>query len=135
MSHFKKLANCTIIEGHLRIVLIDNGIAADYENIQFPMLREVTDYVLFFRVMGLQSLAKMFPNLSVIRGRKLLHNYAFVIYEMLHLQEIGLKNLTSILRGDIRIQKNPNLCFVDTIDWSRIAQSSLISVINNNHSK
>ncbi|KAF7492360.1 Insulin receptor [Sarcoptes scabiei] len=127
VSHFKKLANCTIIEGHLRIVLIDNGIAADYENIQFPMLREVTDYVLFFRVMGLQSLAKMFPNLSVIRGRKLLHNYAFVIYEMLHLQEIGLKNLTSILRGDIRIQKNPNLCFVDTIDWSRIAQSSLIS--------
>ena len=70
----------------------------------------------------------MFPNLSVIRGRTLLHNYAFVIYEMLSLQEIGLKSLTNIVRGDIRIEKNPNLCFVDTVDWSRIAKHFLISV-------
>lgn len=128
MEQFKQLENCTIVEGHLQIVLIDNGQTKDFENITFPKLREVTDYLLMFRVMGLQSLAKMFPNLSVIRGNKLLHNYAFVIYEMLHLQEIGLKSLTSIVRGDIRIQKNPNLCFVDTIDWSRIARNVLISV-------
>src|SRR5699024_8375577 len=78
--------------------------------------------------MGLQSIGKLFPNLSVIRGRQLLHNYAFVVYEMFNLKEIGLNNLVSVVRGDVRIEKNPNLCFVDTIDWSRIARNYLISV-------
>lgn len=36
-------------------------------------------------------------------------------------QEIGLKSLTQISRGAVRVEKNPLLCFVDTIDWSRIA--------------
>jgi len=127
VAQFSKLQNCTVIEGHLQIVLIDNGTSMDFENITFPKLREITDYFLMFRIMGLQSLSKLFPNLSVIRGRVLLHNYAFVIYEMLHLQEMGLHSLTNIIRGDIRIEKNPNLCFVDTIDWSRIARNYLIS--------
>lgn len=36
-------------------------------------------------------------------------------------QEIGLKSLTEISRGGVRIEKNPTLCFVDTIDWTKIA--------------
>lgn len=128
VANFRLLENCTVVEGFLKIVLIDNGKPNDYENLTFPKLREINDYLLVFRVSGLLSLAKMFPNLSVIRGRTLLHNYAFVIYEMLSLQEIGLKSLTNILRGDIRIEKNPNLCFVDTVDWSRIARHLLITV-------
>ncbi|OTF78944.1 hypothetical protein BLA29_007654 [Euroglyphus maynei] len=127
VANFRLLENCTVVEGFLKIVLIDNGKPNDYENLTFPKLREINDYLLVFRVSGLLSLAKMFPNLSVIRGRTLLHNYAFVIYEMLSLQEIGLKSLTNILRGDIRIEKNPNLCFVDTVDWSRIARHLLIT--------
>lgn len=35
-------------------------------------------------------------------------------------QEIGLKSLTQIARGSVRIEKNPALCFVNTIDWSLI---------------
>ena len=127
MSNFKQLENCTVIEGHLQIVLIDNGTSKDFENITFPKLREITDFFLLFRISGLQSLTQIFPNLAVIRGRKLLHNYALVVYEMLQLQEIGLQSLTDIVRGDVRIEKNPNLCFVDTIDWSRIARNYLIS--------
>lgn len=123
VSQFKKLENCTVIEGSLQIVLIDNGTAKDFENITFPKLREITDFFLIFRVMGLQSLSKLFPNLTVIRGRELLHNYALIIYEMLQLQDIGLRSLTNIIRGDVRIEKNPNLCYVETIDWSRITRN------------
>lgn len=36
------------------------------------------------------------------------------------MQEIGLKSLTHIVRGAVRIEKNPKLCFVDTIEWTRI---------------
>lgn len=126
MTQFYQLENCTVIEGSLQIVLIDNGTAKDFANLSFPQLREITDYFLLFRIMGLQSLKRLFPNLAVIWGRALLDNYALVIYEMLQLQEIGLSSLTDIVRGDVRIEKNPNLCFVDTVDWTRIARSSQI---------
>lgn len=36
-------------------------------------------------------------------------------------QDIGLPSLTYIQRGGVRIEKNPNLCFSDTIDFTAIA--------------
>ncbi|CAG2100850.1 unnamed protein product, partial [Medioppia subpectinata] len=124
VEYFSKLKNCTVVEGYVRIVLIDNGTPKDYENLTFPALREITDYLLLFRAMGLPSLGKLFPNLSVIRGRNLFHDFALVVYEMLNLQQLGLRSLTHIVRGAVRVEKNPNLCFVETIDWDRIAKSA-----------
>jgi hypothetical protein len=37
-------------------------------------------------------------------------------------QELGLYSLTDILRGGVRIEKNPLLCFVDTVNWDLIAK-------------
>lgn len=111
------------MEGYVQIVLIDNGTPRDYENLTFPDLREITDYLLLFRAFGLPSLEKLFPNLAVIRGRVLFYDYALVVYEMLQLQQLSLKSLTDIVRGGVRIEKNPNLCFVETIDWDRIAKA------------
>ncbi|GBO12938.1 Insulin-like peptide receptor [Araneus ventricosus] len=122
VENFKKLENCTVIEGYLQILLIDNGQAQDYDGLSFPELVEITDYFLLYRAFGLNSVGKLFPNLSVIRGNELFHNYAFVIFEMYHLQEIGLSKLTDILRGSVRIEKNPGLCYVETIDWDLIAK-------------
>ena len=117
-----------MIEGHLRIVMIEKATAQEYVGLKFPNLREITDYFLMFRVTGLQSLAEMFPNLSVIRGQNLLHDYAFIIYEMVNMRDIGLQSLTTIVRGGVRIEDNPYLCFVDTIDWSRISSHAYIAV-------
>lgn len=50
-------------------------------------------------------------------------NYALVIYEMVNLNDIGLISLQSIMRGSIRIERNPVLCYVDTIDWTNIVHS------------
>lgn len=122
MANFKKLENCTVIEGYLQILLIDNGQTHDYEGLSFPDLVEITGYFLLYRAFGLNSIGKIFPNLAVIRGNTLFHNYALVIYEMYHLQEIGFSHLTDILRGSVRIEKNPGLCYVDTVDWDLIAR-------------
>ena len=75
------------------------------------------------RVSGLRTIGRLFPNLTVIRGHSLFINYALVAFEMMHLQEIGLHSLTSILRGSVRFEKNPTLCYVDTIDWDIIAKA------------
>lgn len=37
-------------------------------------------------------------------------------------QEIGLYSLTDIVHGLVRIDKNPSLCYVNTIDWDLIAK-------------
>ncbi|XP_076354454.1 insulin receptor-like isoform X3 [Tachypleus tridentatus] len=123
VEQFKKIENCTVVEGFLQIVLIDNGTSKNYENLSFHKLREITGYLLLYRAFGMTSIGKLFPELTVIRGNVLFQNYALVIYEVFQLQEIGLKSLTDIVRGSVRIEKNPNLCYVKSIDWDLIAKS------------
>ena len=119
---FNKLENCTVIEGSLQILLIDYAEHSRYKDLHFPKLLEITDYLLLYRVYGLKTLAHIFPNLSVIRGQKLFFNYALVAFEMPNLEELGLPSLTHIDRGAVRLEKNPNLCYINTIDWTKIAR-------------
>ena len=42
-----------------------------FQNLSFPLLREVTDYIMLYETAGIVSMAKLFPNLSVIRGNHL----------------------------------------------------------------
>ncbi|XP_037044053.1 insulin-like receptor isoform X2 [Bradysia coprophila] len=133
VDDLNRLTNCRVIEGYLMITLIDRGVnESSFEGLEFPLLTEVTEYVLLLRVHGLTSLGKLFPNLRVIRGNYVINNYALIVYEMIHLQEIGLKSLTEISRGNVRIEKNPMLCFTDTIEWTLITLSSNNNVIKDN---
>lgn len=84
-SEFKLLKPCRIIEGFLIISLIDNYNETDYDNLEFPALTEITDFFILYRVNGLKSLLKLFPNLRVIRGNNLVQDYAFIVYEMMNL--------------------------------------------------
>ena len=115
-----RLQNCTVIEGSLQIVLIDYHSDPKFDDKRFPKLREITEYFLMYRVFKLRSLSDMFPNLRVIRGQNLFYNYALAIYEVPDLQELGLFSLTTISRGAVRLEKNDNLCYETTVDWSRI---------------
>ncbi|XP_064422051.1 insulin-like growth factor 1a receptor [Latimeria chalumnae] len=128
----KRLENCTVIEGYLQILLISNAKAEDFRNLRFPKLTVITDYLLLFRVSGLESLRDLFPNLTVIRGRNLFYNYALVIFEMTNLKEIGLYNLRNITRGAIRIEKNSDLCYLYTVDWSLILDAVYNNYITGN---
>ncbi|XP_034035735.1 insulin receptor b [Thalassophryne amazonica] len=123
VTNLQSLENCTIIEGYLKILLMFNTKTDDFRGLSFPKLRVVTDYLLVFRVYGLESLSELFPNLTVIRGNNLFFNYALVIYEMLQLKEVGLYSLMNITRGAVRIEKNPDLCYLSTLDWSKILDS------------
>jgi len=124
VRELRELENCTVVEGFVHILLIEhNNASIEYLNHSYPKLREITGYLLLFRANGLQSLRNLFPNLSVIRGQVLFHDYALVVYEMMQLQELGLSSLTDIQRGSVLIEKNPNLCFVESIDWNSIAKA------------
>lgn len=135
ISEFKKLENCTVVEGYLQILLIgdkNHNPHQEFRMLSFPKLTMVTDYLLLFRVAGLDSLSTLFPNLSVIRGRNLFYNYALVIFEMTSLKDIGLYNLRNITRGAIRIEKNPELCYLDSVDWSLIMDAEFNNFVAGN---
>ncbi len=85
-QELNSLKDCRVIEGFVMISLIDRFNETDYDNLTFPELVEITDFLLLYRVQGLKTLAHLFPNLRVIRGNQLVNNYALVIYEMLQLQ-------------------------------------------------
>ncbi|MGH0164813.1 UNVERIFIED_CONTAM: hypothetical protein FKN15_047874 [Acipenser sinensis] len=161
IHELKRLENCTVIEGYLQILLISTAKAEDFRGLRFPKLTLITDYLLLFRVSGtakvedfrglrfpkltlitdylllfrvsgLESLRDLFPNLTVIRGRILFYNYALVIFEMTNLKDIGLYNLRNVTRGSIRIEKNPDLCYLDTVDWSLILDADYNNYISGN---
>lgn len=77
-DNLRVLSNCTVIEGYLAIILIENAKPGDFDAISFPHLREIGSYLLLYRLYGLRSLARLFPNLAVIRGQLLFFNYALV---------------------------------------------------------
>ena len=119
------LQNCTVIEGSLQIVLFESKV--DFSRFQFPRLREITDYLFFYRIKYLKSLGQLFPNLSVIRGQNLFNDrYAFVAFDVEHLEDLGLASLTHIEHGAVRIDKNPNLCYLESINWNLIVNESYI---------
>ncbi|XP_067252520.1 insulin receptor-like [Chanodichthys erythropterus] len=122
-TNLRVLEKCTVIEGHLKILLMFKTRLEDFRGLSFPKLVMITDYLLLYRVYGLESLGDLFPNLTVIRGNNLFLNYALVVFEMIQLKEIGLHSLTSIIRGAVRIEKNPDLCYLSTLDWSKISDS------------
>lgn len=128
LKSFDQLRGCNIIDGPLTIALVSNQThpykPEDFEKLSFPHLFEITEYLLFFRVQGLSSLSQLFPNLAVIRGKELVSDYALVIYEMMQLQQIDLPKLSDILRGSVRIESNPNLCHVSTVNWEAICKNS-----------
>ncbi|XP_061131778.1 insulin-like growth factor 1b receptor isoform X1 [Syngnathus typhle] len=134
ISEFRRLENCTVVEGYLQILLIGdkNNNQEIFRSLSFPNLTVITDYLLLFRVSGLDSLSTLFPNLAVIRGRNLFYNYALVIFEMTSLKDIGLYSLRNITRGAIRIEKNPELCYLDSVDWSLIMDAEFNNFIAGN---
>ncbi|XP_053611419.1 insulin receptor-like isoform X2 [Plodia interpunctella] len=124
-----KLRGCRVIEGQLSIVLMEKVNATNFKNVSFPELREVTDYILIYRVKGVRNLGDLFPNLTVVRGMRLYKDYAIVIYDNEHIESLGLRSLTRIMRGGVRIQHNDRLCYTDTIDWSKIVARDMENVI------
>lgn len=135
----EELENCTTYEGSVQIQIVRRANDTVMEQLRFPMLTEITGHLLVSLVYGKRSLKEIFPKLAVIRGKELFLGYSLVIYENDGLEEVNLPSLTTILDGGVRIEKNINLCYVNTIRWKSITRNvteneeySLVLNSNNN---
>ncbi|ALC45735.1 CG3837 [Drosophila busckii] len=117
VADFRQIRNCSLIVGHVHIAQLQLDGNVSLSELQSEAT-EITDYLMIYRSLGLLTLESIFPKLQLIRGQQLLFNqYALVVYENLHLRELGLISLLRVQNGDIRINSNPMLCFVHSIDW------------------
>ncbi|CAH2090562.1 unnamed protein product [Euphydryas editha] len=121
MERLMMLENCTIVVGNLKISAFERTKPEDFKNLSFPKLKEVTGFMVVYRVAGLETLSTLLPNLTRIRGNTLLVDYALIVYDMFNLTEISLYNLIKIDRGGVIISGGPLTCYVNTIDWNAIA--------------
>lgn len=80
-DEFNGLENCTVVTGFLSLALMSNE-SCNYDNYRFPKLREITDFLVIYNIVNLKTFKTIFPNLTVIRGRRVFLNYAFGIFRM-----------------------------------------------------
>lgn len=125
MKNLEVIRNCTVIQGYLQLVLLDNA-TNNFTGVSFPNLHEITGFLMLFRVYGLTDLGKLFPSLIIIRGANLFADYALILYALPDLTRVGLKNLLSIERGFVRIELCYNLCYASTIDWALITHGESV---------
>lgn len=124
VTDFRQLEGCTVIKGFLLISLIsEKNMPSNMTQYRFPDLREITEFFMMYHVDGLVGM-QMFPNLVVIRGRRLIHSYAFAVTEMAALERIEFGSLIAIQRGHAYIGNSPKLCFLKKINWDRLTLSS-----------
>ncbi|TDG49538.1 hypothetical protein AWZ03_004029 [Drosophila navojoa] len=117
IADLQQLRNCSLVVGHVRIANLQLPSNANLNELSSEVT-EITDYLLIYRSIGLLTLETIFPKLQLIRGRQLLMDqYALTVYENRNLRELGLVQLQRIQDGHIRIESNPMLCFVHTVDW------------------
>uniref|UniRef100_A0A1A9W0N7 receptor protein-tyrosine kinase n=1 Tax=Glossina brevipalpis TaxID=37001 RepID=A0A1A9W0N7_9MUSC len=125
---FKQLENCTVITGYLLIVLLPrmnqrNHEVCNFSKYQFPLLREITDFLIFHEVRNITTITDMFPKLTVIRGQRLFLNYALGVTSMRDLIALEFRSLIAIQRGHVFIGTNPKLCNLEKINWDRLTLS------------
>uniref|UniRef100_A0A3B3VTT4 Receptor protein-tyrosine kinase n=1 Tax=Poecilia latipinna TaxID=48699 RepID=A0A3B3VTT4_9TELE len=118
----KYYENCEVVMGNLEITSIDRSRDLTF----LRSIREVTGYVLValnqFDYLPLE-------NLRIIRGTKLYEDrYSLAIFLNYRrdgnfgLRQLGLKNLTEILKGGVYVDQNKFLCHADTIHWQDIVK-------------
>uniref|UniRef100_A0A8C1KKK3 Receptor protein-tyrosine kinase n=1 Tax=Cyprinus carpio TaxID=7962 RepID=A0A8C1KKK3_CYPCA len=127
-------SNCTVVLENLEITNVQ-----EYHDLSFLrknqifIIEEVGGYVLI----GINYVDVIpLENLRLIRGHSLFDGkYGLAVVANFHrnesvennsiisgLQELGLRSLTEILKGGVKIAHNPLLCNVETIQWLDIVQ-------------
>uniref|UniRef100_A0A3Q3JZA0 Receptor protein-tyrosine kinase n=1 Tax=Monopterus albus TaxID=43700 RepID=A0A3Q3JZA0_MONAL len=133
--------NCTKIQGSLHFLV--TGIKGDeYNNIPaldpeklkiFNTVREITDILCIQSWPENMTDLSVFSNLQTIQGRTLYKGYSLLVVRSPSLTSLGLRSLRKINDGGVYITGNKKLCYHDTVNWSRIMNSSSRSQKRNKH--
>ncbi|XP_050930426.1 receptor tyrosine-protein kinase erbB-3a isoform X3 [Lates calcarifer] len=130
--------NCTKIQGSLHFLVTGingdkyNGVPPlDPEKLKiFNTVQEITDVLCIQSWPENMSDLSVFSNLQTIQGRTLYkgvssrRGYSLLVMRIPSLTSLGLRSLRKINDGSVYITGNKNLCYHNTVNWTRILSSS-----------
>ncbi|NXT88591.1 ERBB2 kinase, partial [Anhinga rufa] len=122
-SHYATLRHlyqgCQVVQGNLELTYLPPHADTTF----LKDIKEVQGYVL---IAENQVSQLELQSLRIIRGTQLFQErYALAVVGNAGptgtgLRQLGMRHLTEILKGGVRIERNPQLCFQETILWSDI---------------
>ncbi|KAG8129304.1 hypothetical protein E2320_015983, partial [Naja naja] len=130
-SNIHRFINCTKILGNLDFLITGlegdpwhNINALDPEKLNvFRTVREITGYL------NIQSWPKhmqnfsIFSNLVTIGGRSLYNRgFSLLIMKNMNVTSLDFRSLQEISAGQVYITENRQLCYYNTINWTRLSR-------------
>ncbi|KAM4558725.1 receptor tyrosine-protein kinase erbB-4 isoform 1-T1 [Odontesthes bonariensis] len=142
-SNIDKFVNCTKINGNL--VFLITGIKGDvYHNIEaldpeklnvFRTVREITGYLNIQSWPDNMTDLSVFSNLATIGGRALYSGISLLVLKQQGISSLQLQSLREISAGNVHIAENSQLCYYNTVNWTRLFRAANQKVlIRNNRS-
>uniref|UniRef100_A0A672J1W2 Receptor protein-tyrosine kinase n=1 Tax=Salarias fasciatus TaxID=181472 RepID=A0A672J1W2_SALFA len=65
----------------------------------------------------------VFENLQIIRGRTTHSQHSLAVVRLKHLRWLGLRSLKEVSAGKVLLKDNPELCYTQSQQWSRLFRS------------
>ncbi|XP_073534291.1 epidermal growth factor receptor-like [Phyllobates terribilis] len=126
-SNIDDFENCTIVLGSVILSMVTLSDAFTKTPVIDPAklnilrsIREITGHLVVMWLPEMYTDLSLFENLEVIRGRpKLSWKYALAVTSV-SISSLGLKSLKEVSDGDVVIRHNKDLCYSDTINWTKI---------------
>ncbi|XP_075442878.1 epidermal growth factor receptor [Ascaphus truei] len=139
-SNIDYFQNCTKVHGDLSILPVA-GLGDPYTNTSkldpaklaiFKTIREITGFLLIQWWPKQVPTLYAFENLEIIRGRtKQLGRYTLAVVTQ-SITSLGLRSLREVSDGDIIIKGNKNLCYINSVNWTRIFRTNQQTRIEDN---
>ncbi|XP_070569575.1 epidermal growth factor receptor-like [Ptychodera flava] len=137
-GNIDRFQGCTVINGSLVIDMTTSDgdpflgiIGVKLSDLEvFKTVREVIGYVSITHAFGQQTDLSFLENLEIIHGRDLWQENALTITGT-YLRSLGMVSLRKIMRGNVFVQQNPNMCYLtdgmfDDILENRTTQTVLL---------
>ncbi|TNN03135.1 receptor tyrosine-protein kinase erbB-4 isoform X2 [Takifugu rubripes] len=142
-SNIDKFVNCTKINGNL--VFLITGIKGDsYHNIEaldpeklnvFRTVREITGFLNIQSWPDNMTDLSVFSNLATIGGRTLYSGISLLVLKQQGISSLQLQSLREISAGNVHVADNSQLCYYNTINWTRLFRTAhQKALIRNNQS-
>uniref|UniRef100_A0A669FB90 Receptor protein-tyrosine kinase n=1 Tax=Oreochromis niloticus TaxID=8128 RepID=A0A669FB90_ORENI len=142
-NNIDKFVNCTKINGNL--VFLITGIKGDvYHNIEaldpeklnvFRTVREITGFLNIQSWPDNMTDLSVFSNLATIGGRALYSGISLLVLKQPGITSLQLQSLREISAGNVHIAENSQLCYYNTVNWTRLFRTTNQKVlIRNNRS-
>ncbi|XP_053554050.1 receptor tyrosine-protein kinase erbB-2 [Bombina bombina] len=134
-SNIMYFKGCTKIFGSLAFLpesfqRDNHSIALTPESLEvFRTLEDITGYLHIESWPEELRNLNVFENLRIVRGRVLQNGVYSLVLRNISISSLNLRSLMEISSGLVIIQGNPNLCFLESVQWTNLFRNKRQTII------